>query len=401
MFTLKILIDKAYNALLESGLKEKTVYGANWYIWNRLNRTYGEEAVFENKMVYEYCLNYFKKDIFQESNSNLSVNEKRYKLAFNRLIQYYKFNKFEKSTKFDRTKYELDETSLHLLNSYIEYSRNEGNNSVTISNKIKVIRYFMIDTKFPNITSAELKEYLINRQNQLRKNTYVIDSRLIRKFLLFCYTKGSITKEILISFPEKMKNIQNNEIPSTYTPEEISVLLKFSQNYKNEDNHLRNYAILSLITYSGLRKSDVSNMKLKNIDWRNNLITIIQQKNNKRHTIPLIAEIGNPILNYIKKERKGSSEYLFLTEKGEKLLPSNITTIINIYFASSSIDFNGRHYGPHALRHSLATNLLNNSMHLFEISNVLGHSSTSSVQIYAKVDFNNLKKCILEAPYRA
>lgn len=401
MFTLKILIDKAYNALLESGLKEKTVYSANWYIWNRLNQTYGEETVFEDKMVYEYCLNYFKKEIFVENNSNLSVNEKRYKLAFNRLIHYYKFNKFEKNTKFDRTKYKLDDTSLLLLNLYIEYSRNEGNNSVTISNKTKVIRNFMIDTKFPDTTSEKLKEYLIIRQKQLRKNTYVIDSRLLRKFLLFCYIKGSITKEILISFPEKMKNIQNNEIPSAYTPEEISVLLKNAKNYKNEDNHLRNYAILSLITYSGLRKSDVSNMKLTNIDWRNNFITIIQQKNKKKHTIPLIAEIGNPILNYIKNERKGSSEYVFLTEKGGKLLSYNITIIINNYFASSSIDINGRHYGPHALRHSLATNLLNNSMHLFEISNVLGHSDTSSVKIYAKLDINNLKKCVLEAPYRA
>ena len=55
MYTLKALCAKAYQELLDSGLKEKTVYGTNWYIWNRLVRIHGEEAYFKPEMAYEYC----------------------------------------------------------------------------------------------------------------------------------------------------------------------------------------------------------------------------------------------------------------------------------------------------------------------------------------------------------
>ena len=71
MCTLKNLIDKAYNDLLDSGLSKKTVYGANWYIWNRLVRKYGEDAVFEESMCLEYCREYFGRNIFDMDSSDL------------------------------------------------------------------------------------------------------------------------------------------------------------------------------------------------------------------------------------------------------------------------------------------------------------------------------------------
>ena len=64
MYTLKELSDKAFQELLDSGLSYKTVYGANWYIWNRLIRLHGEDALFEEWMVYDYCEDYFGKDIY-------------------------------------------------------------------------------------------------------------------------------------------------------------------------------------------------------------------------------------------------------------------------------------------------------------------------------------------------
>ena len=64
MYTLKQLIDKAYQELLDSGLSEKTVYGANWYIWNRLVRIYGEDEIFNEDMCFKYCESYFGRNIF-------------------------------------------------------------------------------------------------------------------------------------------------------------------------------------------------------------------------------------------------------------------------------------------------------------------------------------------------
>mgnify|MGYP003295169539 CR=1 FL=1 len=113
----------------------------------------------------------------------------------------------------------------------------------------------------------------------------------------------------------------------------------------------------------------------------------------------MIPEIGNPIVDYILKDRKSDTQFVFVSEKGKKLNSPNITDIINTYFSNSNIEINGRHYGAHALRHSVATNLLNNSVPIYTVANVLGHSNTESVHIYAKVDIAHLRKCVLEAPY--
>ena len=86
MYTLKQLIDKAYQELLDSGLSEKTVYGANWYIWNRLVRIYGEDEIFNEDMCFKYCESYFGRNIFNIDISNLIIIERRYVLAFNNLI---------------------------------------------------------------------------------------------------------------------------------------------------------------------------------------------------------------------------------------------------------------------------------------------------------------------------
>lgn len=150
-----------------------------------------------------------------------------------------------------------------------------------------------------------------------------------------------------------------------------------------------------------MRANDVANLKLSDIDWRNNEIRYVQQKTKKAHVLPLIPEIGNPMVDYILNERSGSSEYLYTTEKGNKISPQLVTDVIRTYFEISPVEINGRHHGAHALRHSVATNLLNNSVSSFTVANVLGHSNTKCVHIYAKVELNNLRKCVLEAPYYA
>lgn len=398
MYTLKKLIDKTYQELLDSGLSEKTIYSANWYIWNRLVRIYGNDAIFEEKMVFKYCLDYFNKDIFKNTKTNLSINEKRYIKAFERLIQSNNNIPFKK---YDSTPKQLSNKSFILLEEYIEHCRNDGNSVATIENKYTKIKKFMIDINFDNISSEACVNYLNNEKNRISYIEYSIKMRMIRRFLIFCCLKKAISKDILLVWPDSFKNNFGKIIPSVYSAEEIKELLSSANNYLTEDNHLRNYSILVLIAYSGIRVSDVVNLKLSNINWRENIISFIQHKTKRNHVVPLIPEIGNSLIDYITKERHEGSTFLFTKENGEKMIAKSISTIINNYFCISSININGRPYGPHSLRHSLATNLINKSIDAFSIANVLGHSNINSVKIYAKVDLKNLRKCVLEAPYNA
>ncbi len=400
MYTLKQLIDKAYQELLDSGLSEKTVYGANWYIWNRLVRIYGEDEVFKEEMCFKYCKSYFGRDIFNIKNTDLLKVEKRYITAFNNLISSSKDIPFTKSNFHYHRDFELDDNSLRLLNDYLNHSIENGNGKRTLKNKELRIRNFLIDIDFKNITKEKVIAYLSNKKTQQGMIAYNIETRLIRGFLLFCYEQGKMDKSIIQAWPNKMPNVDNKQIPSVYSLDEISILLKSSKDFTREDNHLRNYAILCLIAYTGMRASDVTNLKPSNFNWLGDKITFIQQKTKKELEYPLIPQVGNPIIEYIKNERKQGA-YLFLKENGDKLNSQIITSIINVYFENSSINIGERHYGAHALRHSIATNLVNNGISLFTVANTLGHSDIRSVKIYGKVDITNLRKCVLEAPYYA
>lgn len=400
MCTLKNLIDKAYNDLLASGLSKKTVYGSNWYIWNRLVRMYGEDAVFEESMCLEYCREYFGRNIFDMDSSDLLKVEKRYITAFHNLIQSSRNIPFRKFSMHYRRDFILDDFSQNLLNEYIQKCIDNGNNNQTITNKKKVIRNFMIDIDFQNISKESIISYLEERRNKLNSITYTIDTRLIRRFLLFCYENGQLDRSVLLAWPDKMPNTVNKKIPSVYSIAEISILLNSAKVFKREDNHLRNYAILSLITYTGMRASDVTNLKPRDIDWRNNEIRIIQQKTKKQIIYPLLPQIGNPIIEYIQNDRP-DGEYLFLKKDGNKMNQSVITGIINGYFEQSPIKINGRHFGAHSLRHSIATAMVNNGISFFSVANTLGHSNISCAKIYGKVDLSHLRKCVLEDPYHA
>lgn len=401
-YTIKELIDKAYQELLDSGLSPKTVYGSNWYIWNRLQRKYGANTLFDEKMIFEYCYEYFNKDIFNEKRSNISFNEYRYTLAFKALLKVYHNEAIPKFNIHYHRDYTLDEKSNLLLKNYITKCEFDGNGNRTLQNKYNRIRNFIIDIDLPNITTTKIQEYIKGKLSVCRPISYIIEFRLIRNFLLYCYEHNYISKEILLAWPNNTSSNYGKDIPSVYSNDEIKTLLTSAKNYKNEDNHLRNYAILCLITYSGIRISDVINLKLSNFNWRTNQIKFVQQKTKKEHVIPLIPEIGNPIIEYIKEERHGNSSYVFTKENGEKISKSAVvTTIINNYFCIAPIEINGRHYGPHALRHSMATRLINNKVDGFSVANVLGHSCIQCVNIYAKVNLENLRKCVLEAPYHA
>lgn len=402
MYKLNELIDKTYQELLDSGLSNKTVYGSYWYIWNHLVRINGGEANFEEEMVYEYCEKHFERNIFEIESTNLLVVEKMYVNAFKKLIQSSKDIPFIKSNIHFHQNFILDERSESLLAAYLKKCKEDGNSVCTLSNKKERIRNFMIDVDFSNLTVDKLTQYLRNRKESTSLVAYTIDTRLIKRFMLFCYEKKEVSKDILLVFPDSMPSVRNKSLPSTYSPDEIKELIESAKEFKHEEYHLRNFAILSLVTFTGIRAGDVVNLQFDNFDWDNSQIRFTQQKTGKEHFLPILPQFGNPIIEYILKERsKIDSKYVFLNKHGTKLKSQDITRIVNVYFENSPIQIQDRHYGPHSLRHSIATNMINKSVPVFSIANTLGHSDTSCVNIYAKVDINGLRKCVLEAPYNA
>lgn len=219
------------------------------------------------------------------------------------------------------------------------------------------------------------------------------------QFLRYIYDKQIMSFDYSRIVP-KDKYVKQPKLPSYYSTEEIGQLIKSID--RANPNGKRDYAMILLVARLGLRCSDVANLQFDNILWERELITLMQKKTKEKVELPLLQEVGDAIIDYLKYGRPQSNlPNVFLRQipPYSSMEDGNLHAIIKKYLNRSGIKYDERRHGPHALRHSLATNLLRNETPLPVISGVLGHTSSESTMCYLRVDVNSLKKCALEVAH--
>ena len=195
----------------------------------------------------------------------------------------------------------------------------------------------------------------------------------------------------------KPRSVRQPKIPSVYSREEVERLIDAID--RGNPQGKRDYAMILLAARYGLRASDIIGLRYCNLDWTNNRIVLLQQKTGKKVELPLSEEVGKAIIEYLKFGRPNVDEpYVFITAMAPycKLTSTGMNITITTYMRQADIGFEERKHGPHALRHSLASNLLSLNEPMPVISEILGHSATESTMCYLRVDFNQLKQCALE-----
>ncbi len=162
---------------------------------------------------------------------------------------------------------------------------------------------------------------------------------------------------------------------------------------------IRNKLIIEMFYGTGMRRSELINLKLKDVDLNNRIIKVLGKRNKERY-IPLLNFVVKSINVYLNKknEIKSDSEYLFITSKGEKIYDSLVYRVIKNYFSGVSLKVKK---SPHIIRHSFATHLLNEGADLNAIKELLGHASLASTQIYTNSSLNKLKKVYNQAHPRS
>lgn len=192
---------------------------------------------------------------------------------------------------------------------------------------------------------------------------------------------------------------KTERIPSFYTTAEVrQVEASIS---RSSSVGKRNYAMVLLASRLGLRASDIAHLQFSNIDWEKNAITLLMQKTKKEIELPLLADVGNALVNYLRYGRPISdSQNVFITNRAPYVAATKemVCSAINASILNSGIDTGGRHHGPHALRHSLASAMLDNGTMVPVISESLGHRSTETTLTYLKIDIKSLLKCALPVP---
>jgi integrase len=189
------------------------------------------------------------------------------------------------------------------------------------------------------------------------------------------------------------------KIPSIYTANEIKTLIAAADRCSAVGK--RDYTIILLAARLGMRASDIANLKFENIFWEQNKINLTQFKTGQKLELPLLAEVGNAIVDYLKYSRPKSDEpFLFLCARSpfNSIHTPVVTKIVENMFVKTGINTKDRKHGPHALRHSLAGRLLERQTILPVISEVLGHKNIESTRFYLRIDLTSLRQCVLEVP---
>lgn len=282
----------------------------------------------------------------------------------------------------DKTKEKIDEFCKYLL-----IDKKYSNNTIT-SYHTDLMKYYEFNKNknINNITKKDIKDY-INYLKKQKLNDKSISRNIssIRAFYKFLLVEKYITNNPMldISLPKVKKSL-----PDTLSIEEVDKLLDIKLN-----NHYdyRNKAILELMYATGIRASEVVNLKVNDIDLDMALLRTIG-KGNKERIVPLgdyaCKFLKEYIFNYraylLKKEQ---TDYLFLNNHGKKLTRQGLFKIIKKIGQEKDLTFS-----PHTLRHSFASHLLQNGADLISIQQMLGHSDVSTTQIYTHISNEQLKK---------
>lgn len=276
--------------------------------------------------------------------------------------------------------------------NYLKIERNLSLNTIEsylfdVKKLIVYLKKNKINKEPLTLQSDQIKEFIYHISKEIKPQTQARIISGLRRFYDYL-----ILEELIEINP--MKNIETPKIgvhlPTTLTLKEID---KMISNIKlTSKTGIRNVAIIELLYSCGLRVSELVNLKVSDLFFKESLIKVTG-KGNKERFVPisvLSQEYINNYLNEIRKHhkiKKNFEDTLFLNERGTNLSRNMIFIIINKLKKQSNIN---KKIGPHTLRHSFATHLIENGADLITIQKMMGHESITTTERYLHINKKHL-----------
>jgi len=275
----------------------------------------------------------------------------------------------------------------------------------------KFLEYLKVNKKYSSYTIDSYKDDVIEFYNVLNKKIINITDEDIRIYLTYLYDKklnrNSVSRKLssvrsFYNYLYKLNIVDENYFKDIHNPKKIKGL----PHYLKEDeidklfdvpdisNPLgqRNLLIIEMLYATGVRVSELVNIKLKDIDKYNESITIMG-KGKKMRMVYYGSFCKHSLDMYLKDGRnkldKKGSEYLFLNKYGNKLSDRMIRNILDDLILKSGVS---KHVSPHMIRHTFATDMLNNGADLMTVKELLGHENIDTTSIYTHVTDEQIRK---------
>lgn len=216
----------------------------------------------------------------------------------------------------------------------------------------------------------------------------------MRLFLRFAAHRGWVDEGVVHSVPS-LASWRLSSLPRRLSEEDLSRLLKSP--FEHGQRPRRDWAVVCLLVTYGVRRGQVSALRLENLDWQERSIEFAAHKRGKtvRHT--LTASVAEALVAYVRNERpEGDQPWVFLRHRRPygRLTPRTIGKIVRARSARRGVG----PISPHVLRHTFASRLLRGGQSMKTIADLLGHRSLTSTGIYAKVDDSRLLEVAEEWP---
>ena len=280
---------------------------------------------------------------------------------------------------------------INVINDFISYISKKNYSINTYTSYINDLYYFTIFVKkdLIKVTFEDVKDYLEHLNLKKEKSSSVrrkISS--LKSFYKFLYKNGYMDKKdyplTKVAYPKMEKKLPK----FIYYNDLLEII---NESTKDKDG-VRDRLIIEMLYATGVRVSELVNIKINDIDFNNRRIIVLGKGNKER--IVYYGEYAEEVLKeYLKTHDRKNHNYLFVNAKGGQLTDRGVRYIIDNIMSKLSVKV---HVTPHVLRHTFATDMLNNGCDIKVVQELLGHSSLKATEIYTHVTNEHLKKVYYE-----
>ena len=281
-----------------------------------------------------------------------------------------------------------------MIDRYLEYinieKRYSPNTIISYRKDLEDFAKFLLDTEsIENLQKADKKmvrNFIIHLNNQkLSKRSINRKISTLKSFYNFLLRISEIKTSPLEGI-SMLKFYAEKQIP--FSEEEMKHLLLILEEAQVE---LLDKLIIEVLYQTGMRRAELCNLLLENVNFSRNEIVVIG-KGNKERIVPISPDLSKMLKIYHLEHRKPIAEaekYFFVSSKGKKITEKFVYLMVTSYLSQVSLK---EKKSPHILRHSFATHVLNGGAEISKVKKIMGHASLASTQVYTNANIEQLKK---------
>ena len=289
-----------------------------------------------------------------------------------------------------------------MINKFLDYisveKRYSQNTLVSYKKDLEDLLLFISETEgtedLKKVDKKIIRNFIVSlSEKKIQKRSINRKLSSLRSFYLYLLKIGEIQVSPLETIPS-LKFYAEKQIPiSEEEMEDLGEILE------SESGNSLEKLIIETLYQTGMRKSELCNILLEQVDFSKSEI-FVKGKGNKQRVVPISENLLKQMREYmvIRKPNEDSGIYFFVRENGKKLSEKFVYSVVNRYLSLITLK---KKKSPHILRHSFATHVLNNGAEISKVKKILGHSSLASTQVYTNGNIEQLKRVFNQAHPRA